>query len=60
MWFVPVAMLVAAVVFGVLAALDGRWGLLAFMVLVGVIAIAMLAFHWWILYRFGRAPGDAK
>jgi hypothetical protein len=57
MWFVPIAMLVAAVAFGVIAALDERWGLLAFMVFVGVIAVAMLVFHWWVLYRFGVTQG---
>jgi hypothetical protein len=58
MWFVPIAMFVAAVVFGVVAAADERWGLLAFMVFVGVIAIAMMLFHWWILYRFGAGEGN--
>ena len=57
MWFVPVAMLGAAVVFGTIAALDERWGLLAMMVFIGVIAAAMLYFHWWILYRFGHSEG---
>jgi hypothetical protein len=57
MWFVPVAMFVVAFVFGTIAALDERWGLLAMMVFIGVIAAAMLFFHWWILYRFGRSEG---
>jgi len=60
MWFVPIAMLGAAVFFGVIAALDGKWGLLAFMVFVGVIAMAMLSFHWWILYRFGQTAGGDR
>jgi hypothetical protein len=54
MWLVPILMFVAAVVFGVVAALDGLWGLFGFMVFVGVTAIGMLFFHWWILYRFGQ------
>ena len=60
MWFVPVAMIVAAVVFGTIAALDERWGLLAMMVFIGVIGAAMLYLHWWILYRFGRSEGGGK
>lgn len=58
MWFVPVAMLVAAVVFGVIAALDSNWGLLAVMVVAGVFALALMVVHYWLLYRFGREAGQ--
>lgn len=54
MWFVPVAMLVAAVVFGVIAAADSNWGLLAVMVVAGVFALVLMVVHYWLLYRFGR------
>lgn len=54
MWFVPVAMLIAAVVFGVVAAVDGRWGLLAVMVVAAVFALVLMVVHYWLLYRFGR------
>jgi hypothetical protein len=57
MWLVPIGMLAAAAVFGTVAALDGRWGLLAVMVFIGVIGLALLVVHWWLLYRFGKAPG---
>jgi hypothetical protein len=57
MWFVPIAMIVAAVVFGAVAAVDERWGLLAVMVLMGVIGSGLFLLHWWLLYRFGKAPG---
>jgi hypothetical protein len=57
MWFVPVAMLVASVVFGVIAAVSGSWGLLAVMVMLGLLAIGMMVFHWWLLYRFGTTAG---
>ena len=60
MWFVPSAMLVASVVFGVIAAVNGSWGLLAVMVLLGVLAIGMMVFHWWLLYRFGATPENRK
>jgi len=54
MWLVPIALMVAAVVFGLIAALDGSWGLLAVMVFMGVVGLALLALHWWLLYRFGK------
>ncbi len=58
MWFVPIAMLVVAVIFGLVAALDGQWALLAVMIFVAGIAIGMLFLHWWILYRFGQPGGE--
>ena len=54
MWLAPIAMMVAAVAFGAIAAMDERWGLLAVMVFMGVIGLAMLGLHWWLLYRFGK------
>jgi hypothetical protein len=54
MWFVPVAMLVAAVVFGAIAAVSSKWGLLAVMVVIGVFACVLMVVHYWLLYRFGR------
>jgi hypothetical protein len=56
MWAVPVVMLVAAIVFGTIAVIDGRWGLFVVMLLMGAIAVSLLVFHWWVLYRFGRPP----
>ncbi len=57
MWLVPFAMLLAAVVFGAIAVADGKWGLLAVMVVIGVTAIGLMFFHYWVMYRFGK---DAK
>jgi len=54
MWAVPIVMLVAAFLFGAIAAVDGRWGLLVVMIVMGLIALGLLVFHWWVLYRFGR------
>jgi len=56
MWLVPVAMLVAGVVFGVIAALDESWGLLTVMLFICGLGLALLFVHWWLLYRFGRQP----
>jgi hypothetical protein len=57
MWLVPIALMVSAVVFGVIAAMDERWGLLVVMVFMGLTGLALLGLHWWLLYRFGKAPG---
>ncbi len=56
MWAVPVLIFAASVVFGVVAASDSDWGLLAVMVVMGLTAVALFVFHWWVLYRFGRRP----
>jgi hypothetical protein len=53
MWAVPVVMFVAAVIFGTIAVIDGRWGLFVVMSFMGAIAASLLVFHWWVLYRFG-------
>lgn len=58
MWFVPIAMLVAAVVFGAIAAADSNWALLAVMVVAGVFACVLMVVHFWLLYRFGRGEGQ--
>ena len=54
LWLMPLGMLVVAVAFAVVAALDERWALLTVMVLMGVTAIGLLALHWWALYGFGK------
>ncbi len=60
MWLVPVAILLTSAIFATVAALDGRWGLLAIMVLVGVFfGLGLLVVHWWVMYRFGSAAGQA-
>ena len=60
MWFVPIAMLVASVVFGAIAAANGSWGLLAVMVFLGMTGLGLLLVHWWLLYRFGVTPEGHK
>jgi hypothetical protein len=57
MWAVPIVILAAAVVFGTIAVIDGRWGLFVVMLFIGCIAVSLLVFHWWVLYRFGRSSG---
>ena len=41
MWAVPVLMLVAALLFGAIAAADGRWGLLVVMIVMGLMAVGL-------------------
>ncbi|MCH7616998.1 MAG: hypothetical protein J4O14_02995 [Chloroflexi bacterium] len=53
---VPIAMLAAAVIFGGIAAADGRWALAGAMFGLGLLAIGLMAVHYWLLYRFGRGP----
>ena len=53
MWAVPLVILAAAVVFGTIAVIDGRWGLSVVTLVIGAMAISLLVFHWWVLYRFG-------
>jgi len=53
MWAVPILMLVAAFLFGAIAAVDGRWGLLFVMIVMGLMGLGLFVFHWWVLYRFG-------
>ena len=53
MWAIPVLMFAAAVVFGAIAVSDSDWGLVAVMAVMGLTAIALFVFHWWVLYRFG-------
>jgi len=53
MWAVPVVMFAASVIFGAIAASDNDWGLLAVMAVMGLTAIALFVFHWWVLHRFG-------
>ena len=53
MWVVPIGLLAAAVIFGAIAAIDGRWPLFGVMVVIGLFSLGLLMLHWWVLYRFG-------
>ncbi len=56
LWAVPIVMFCAAVVFGGIAAADGSWGLTGAMFVLGLIAVALMVVHYWLLYRFGKEP----
>ncbi len=55
LWLAPLGMLALALLFAALAVGDGRWGLLAAMVVLALVAAALLAAHWWLLRRLKRA-----
>lgn len=56
LWAVPIVMLVAAVIFGGIAAADGRWPLFGVMLVLGLVACGLMVLHYWLLYRFGKGP----
>jgi hypothetical protein len=58
LWLVPIGMLGAALVFGGIAAADGRWALFGVMVVIGLVAVALGIAHWWVLYRFGKGAAQ--
>ena len=54
LWAAPLGMLALATLFGVLAVAEGRWGLLAAMVLLALVAIVMFVVQWRLLKRLRR------
>lgn len=58
LWLVPVVMLGAAVVFGGIAAADGRWPLFGVMLVIGLVAVGLMVLHYWLLYRFGKGATE--
>ncbi|HLC28157.1 MAG TPA: hypothetical protein VJL07_01785 [Dehalococcoidia bacterium] len=57
MWAVPVMLFIASAAFGGIAVADGKWGLFVMMLFMGCVAVSLLVFHWWLMYRFGHSPG---
>jgi hypothetical protein len=57
MWAVPVLLFTASVVVAGIAIADGKWGLFVAMLFMGCVAVSLLVFHWWVLYRFGQSAG---
>lgn len=51
LWTAPLAMLALAVLFGVLAVGKEEWGLLAAMVVLGLVAVTLFLVQWWLLRR---------
>ena len=51
LWAAPLGMLALAVLFGVLAVAEGKWGLLAAMVLLALVAMGLFVVQWRLLKR---------
>ena len=54
LWTAPLGMLALAVLFAVLAVSEERWGLLAAMVVLALVAVGLFAVQWRLLRRLGR------
>lgn len=50
----PLAMLVMAALFAALAVSDGRWGLLAVMVILALVAVGLLVVQGWVIRRLEK------
>ena len=51
LWAAPLGMLALATLFGVLAVAEGRWGLVAAMVLLALVAVGLFVVQWRLLKR---------
>ncbi len=51
LWVAPLSMLALATLFGVLAVAEWRWGLLAAMVLLALVAVGLFVVQWQLLKR---------
>ncbi len=54
LWVAPLSMLAVTVLFGVLAVAEGKWGLVAAMVLLALVAMGLLVVQWRLLKRLRR------
>ncbi len=51
LWVAPLGMLALATLFGVLAVAEGKWGLVAAMVLLALVAMGLFVVQWRLLKR---------
>ncbi len=51
LWAAPLGMLALATLFGALAVAEGKWGLLAAMVLLALVAVGLFVVQWRLLRR---------
>ncbi len=51
LWLAPLSMLALAALFGVLAVAQGKWGLLAAMVMLALVAAGLFVVQWRLLRR---------
>ncbi len=55
LWAAPLGMLALATLFGVLAVAEGKWGLVAAMALLALVAMGLFVVQWRLLKRLRRA-----
>lgn len=60
LWGAPLAMLALAVLFGVLAAGEEEWGLLAAMAVLALVAVGLFVVQWRLLRRTCGQRSEAK
>ena len=58
LWTAPLAMLALAGLFAWLAVDEGKWGLLAAMVLLALVAVGLFVVQWRLLRAYGGAEGQ--
>jgi predicted lysophospholipase L1 biosynthesis ABC-type transport system permease subunit len=58
LWTAPLAMLALAALFGWLAVDEGKWGLLAAMVMLAAVAVGLFVVQWRLLRAYGGAEGQ--
>ena len=58
LWTAPLAMLALAALFGWLAVDEGKWGLLAAMVLLAAAAVGLFVLQWRLLRGLAAAEGQ--
>lgn len=59
LWLAPLGMLALALLFAALAVGEERWGLLAVMAVLALVAVALFVAHWWLLRRLApRLPRE--
>ncbi len=54
LWAAPLGMLALAALFGVLAVAEGKWGLLAAMIALALVAVGLFMVQWRLLKRLRR------
>ncbi len=54
LWAAPLGMLALATLFGALAAAEGKWGLVAAMVPLALVAVGLFVVQWRLLKRLQR------
>ncbi len=58
LWAAPLGMLALATLFGVLAVAEGKWGLVAAMILLALVAVGLWLVQWRLLKRLRRMEGS--